>query len=78
MLDILLRNILISWCWNLFPKYKGKRQNKLSDVRSYCNKKNHNADICFKRIREKKTKGDQPTCYNMLCTVPLIGECETR
>ena len=21
--------------------------------------------ICFKRIREEKSKGDKPTCYNM-------------
>ena len=46
-------------------KYKGKRQNKLSDVCSYCHKKNHTAKICFKRIREEKSKGDKPTCYNM-------------
>ena len=46
-------------------KYKGKRQNKLSDVCSYCHKKNHTAKNCFKRIREEKSKGDKPTCYNM-------------
>ena len=46
-------------------KYKGKRQNKLSDVCSYCHKKNHTAKICFKRIREEKSKGYKPTCYNM-------------
>ena len=46
-------------------KYKGKRHNKLSDVCSYCHKKNHTAKICFKRIREKKSKGDKPTCYNI-------------
>ena len=46
-------------------KYKGKRQNKLSDVCCYCHKKNYTAKICFKRIREEKSKGDKPTCYNM-------------
>ena len=31
----------------------------------YCLKKNHTAKICFKRIREEKSKGDKPTRYNM-------------
>ena len=57
-------------------KYKGKKHNKLSDVCSYCNKNNHTAQICFKRIREEKSKGHKPTCYNMFnvsgTTAPLL------
>ena len=46
-------------------KYKGKRQNKFSDVCSYCHTNNYTAKICFKRIQEEKFKGDKPTCYNL-------------
>ena len=53
---------------DIAEQYKGKRHNKLSGVCSYCNKKNHTAKICFKRIREEKSKGDKPACYNM-CNV---------
>ena len=28
-------------------------------------KNNHTAKTCFKRIREEKSKGNKPTCYNM-------------
>ena len=49
-------------------KPKGKTQDKTSEICTYCQKKNHNAKNCFKRIREEKagkTKGSKPTCYNM-------------
>ena len=60
-------------------KPKGKTQDKTSEICTYCQKKNHNAKNCFKRIREEKagkTKGSKPTCYNMFnvsgTTAPLL------
>ena len=60
-------------------KPNGKTQDKTSEICTYCQKKNHNAKNCFKRIREEKagkTKGSKPTCYNMFnvsgTTAPLL------
>ena len=55
---------------DIAEKYKGKIQNKFSDVCSYCHKKNHTEKNGFKHIREEKAPLlENVKIYNKIVTM---------